>query len=259
VTGSAQSAETLKRAASVSTAAPGYKATITMDAVTGPSAGRTNSDLTVSGSFSPGSHTVDMTMRLPGPGTKGALTGHVQFVRDGNAVYVKVPTSIAAQQPGHKPWLSMNLTQMGKISATFYSSLFLITSYYSKFPGAFMAYLRATAGTVKNLGEENMNGVQTTHYQARVGLAKAPSLLPAAGTPAPHGKAVRGWISVDAWIDASHHIRRIRFTEKTVARIPSESSVTHVTETLSDYGPQSAPTVPSADQTTNLLSLVTGG
>ena len=258
-------AATLKRAAYVSTAASGFKTSMSMRMSVNGTGSVQNVALTANGSVSPGTRTGEMTMSMKLPASAGGQNLDLQIVMDRNTLYMKLPASLTSKIPGGKPWLSMNLKQIGQASGIpGYGSLFSNSSSFSN-PSQYLNFLRATAdGSVKNLGQETVNGVQTTHYEADVDLAKLASSVPAAQKQAVQqlmstlqDKGVNTQMPIDAWIDGSHHIRRLHI--KYNVSLNGQSVTTDLTENLSDYGPQPAPPVPSADQTTNLTSMLQNG
>ncbi len=265
-TGSGQSAAvSLKRAAYVSTASPGYKLAMTMhETVSGQSSGGTAIDLAANGSFSPGSRMGQMTMSMKGQVNGGTKAIDIAAVLDGETMYMKFPPSLANQLPGGKPWISINFAELGKAAGVSGLGSMLNGSSTLSDPGQYLDYLRAASdGSVKDLGQETVNGVQTTHYRADVDFKKLPNAVPAGEKQAAEqllstlkSKGVNGQMPVDAWIDASHYIRRLHMTY--TVSLNGQAAAMDLTENLSDYGPQAAPTIPSPDQTTDLMSLING-
>lgn len=258
-------AATLKRAAYVSTAASGYKVAMAMNiSVTGQSSGPQTVTMTANGSISPASRTGDLTMQMELPVNGSTQTVDMNMVMDGDTMYMKMPF-LSNQLPGVQPWLSMNLKQLGKVAGIpGYGSMFSSSSNFSD-PGQYLDFLRAAAdGSVKDLGQEPMGGgVQATHYRATVDLSKLANAVPAAERPAIgklvstlEGKGMNTQMPIDAWIDASHHIRRVQLSY--TISVSGQTATAQITENVSDYGPQPAPTIPSKSQTTNLLSLIHG-
>ena len=247
------------RAADVSSAAAGFKLDMAMHI----SAAGHSVDINANGSFTPKAHQGSMTMDLSG----GALNGQtvqMQMVLSGGTMYMKLPPSLAAKVPGGKPWLSLNFSQIGKaMNIPGYGSMLNSSSGIYN-PGQYLDYLKAAAdGSVKDLGQETVDGVQTTHYQAQIDFAKLPDAVPAAERPAirqlvkvlqAHAKL--SGIPVDAWIDNSNLVRKVALTlSGTVNGQPLNEAITL---NITDYGTQPAPTVPSPDQTTNLSSMMQG-
>jgi hypothetical protein len=253
------SSEALTRAADASSAASGFKMAMTLhETVDGK-----NVAVQAHGSVSPGSKTGAMTMRMD-TGAGGALGNlSLKMVLAKDTIYMKLPSELTSEIPGGKPWVSINLAKAAKLDGI--SGLGTLINSSSSFsnPGQYLDYLRATsAGSVKNLGQATVNGVQTTHYRADVDFAKLPNAVPKADRPAVRKlitqldkRAKTGDIPLNAWIDGSHMIRRLQLTY-TVKLSTGQSVKAAITENILKYGPQPAPTIPSSAQTTNLLSLI---
>ena len=263
-------AATLKLAAYKSTSATGYKVAMTMnETVTGSSSGQVTVGITANGSFTPASRAGEMTMSMQVPAASGTQNLTMQMVLAGGTMYMQLPASIMSKLPNAKPWISMNFAQIGKAEGVpALSSLFKSSSSNFSNAGQYLDFLRATSdGSVKDLGESTLDGRQVTQYEADVDLAKLPDAVPAAQRSAvtqmlselqSKGMNLGGEMPVDAWIDSSHLIRRLQMTYNLTA--PGGVTVAaNITENILDYGPQPAPTVPSAGETTNLLSLVHHG
>ncbi len=255
---------TLTRAAYVSGSAPGYKALISLRENV-PGAGAITA--TGHGAFTiVPTHEGSMTMQLSIPSAAaaglGSLTMQAVFVP--GSVYMKLPPQLASKIPGGKPWLLINLSQLGKAAGI--PGLGSLASGSSSLnnPAQYVDYLRAAAsGTVRNLGTATVDGVSTTHYHAIIDLSKLPSVVPASSRAAvqqlvaalrQRGSATQ--LPMDAWIDSAHLVRRV-VTSYSEPVNGQQVSVT-VQVDLTQFGPQPAPTVPPASQTQNLLSL-TGG
>jgi hypothetical protein len=252
----------LTRAADISSAAAGYKVTMTLHE-TVPSLGAI--EATAHGAFSPKAHAGALTMQMHLPPGAGIATLALQMVLRGSTIYVKLPAQLATKIPGGKPWVSVNLDQAGKAAGVpGLGSLFSSSSSITN-PGQFLSYLRATSsGSVKNLGSATVNGLRTTHYRAKMDFSKLPSVVPAAQRQSVEQlvaslkrKGAPTQVPIDAWIDSSHLIRRVQtsFSEP----INGQSVTISSTENFTQYGPQPTPAVPPRDQTTDLLSLLHTG
>jgi hypothetical protein len=252
----------LSRAADVSSSAAGYKVAMTLnETVQGSGA----IAMTANGSFSPAAHLGALTMHMTLP-TSAIRTLALQMVLDKTAIYMKLPAQIAGQIPGGKPWLYVDIDQIGKAAGIPGLGSLVSSSSSLSDPGQYLSFLRATAaGSVKDLGQATVNGVSTTHYRAQIDLAKLRSVVPAAQRQSVQQlvadlqqKGLATKMPVDAWIDSSHLIRRLElnFTEP----VPStgQSVAIAVTENFLQYGPQPVPAIPSPSQSANLLSLTHG-
>ena len=261
--GSAQAPTvSLVRAADVSTATAGYRTTVTLHE-TVPSLGSIEG--TANGSFSPAAHAGAMSIQMQLPPSAGLGTLQAQMVLSRSALYMKLP-QLASKIPGGKPWIYINLDQVGKAAGIpGLGSLVSGTSSLSD-PSQYLSFLRATAaGSVKDLGQATVNGLATTHYHAELDLAKLPAAVPAAQRPtirqlveALEKNGATSQIPIDAWIDSSHLIRRIQMAYSEPLGSTGQTAMIALTENFLQYGPQPAPAVPNASQTVNLLSLIHG-
>jgi len=250
----------LVRAAYVSSKAPGYKMTATETITV---AGKTI-DANLSGSFIPAAHEGSMSAQLAFPSTSGPSPQRYQinYILTNDTFYMQMPASFASKLPGGKRWIVMNLDQIARAAKLpGFGSLMSDTSTLND-PGQYLDFLRATAaGSVKNLGQQTINGIQTTHYQAEIDYAKLPNAVPAADRSGMEQLVAalekRGDASntpVDVWIDKSDLIRQLQTTSNETVKGKAVSLV--LDEDFIEYGPQPVPTVPDASQTTNLLSLI---
>jgi hypothetical protein len=161
---------------------------------------------------------------------------------------VKFPRSLVNRLPslGGKPWLEENLTSVAGVPGV--SSLGYDPSMSD--PSAVLRELNTGAGSVVNEGQQVLDGVQSTHYHARLGVDRLLGKLPPAAR-ALLGQIMQGQgVPIDVWIDAHNLVRRVVMSLALGA--PSGPSL-HETATadFSDYGPQPRPTPPPADQVTD--------
>ena len=250
----------IQRAAYVSSSAAGYRVAIHMQEGSAALSGDITG--TGSGSFNIPQHAGSMTLALNLPSTLAAAgTLHVQEIIRGEKVYVKLPAQVASKLPGAKPWLEIDLAQIGK-AAGIQNLTSLFGGSGSTNPGQFLQYLRSTStGGVKKLGTATINGVQTTHYRASIDLLKAPNAAPAAQR-ASLRQAVTSLerltglktIPVDVWVDGQHLVRRVEMTYSVNASGQSLQTVMQL-DFLS-YGSQPVPSPPPAGQVVNANSML---
>jgi hypothetical protein len=253
----------LSRAADVSGAASGYRVAMDLHE-TVPNTGQIH--MTAAGSFSPADHIGAVTMHMDLPPSAGTQTLQLQMVLNQTTVYVKLPASLMSKIPGGKPWLDINLDQAGKLAGIPGLGSLISSSSSLNDPGQYLDYLRATsAGSVKNLGPATVNGVRTTEYHALVDLNKLPASVPAAQRPsvqqlvnALKSKGLATQMPINAWVDSANLVRRIQLAFSEPLPSTGQTISVAMTENFLQYGPQPVPAVPSASQSTNLLSLIHG-
>lgn len=247
----------LKRAADISSDAAGYK----LNMVMAETLSNQTINISATGSYTPKSHAGALTMDVSLP---PALGGQQQFqvVMSKGAFYMKFPSALANDIPGARPWLEINLDQVGRAAnMPGLGSLIDSTSTLND-PGEYLDFLRAAAaGSVTDVGQQTIAGVQTTHYEASVDFSKLPDALPSADRQsvqqlvgALQQRASVPDIPVDVWIDGSDLVRRIMMNMNET--VEGNSVDTQMTENFSDYGAQPAPTIPSPADTTNLMSYI---
>lgn len=259
--GSGQSpSQAIKRAAYVSSSATGYRVAINLQegssAIGGDIVG------VGSGSFNLPKHAGKLTLNLNLPGSlAGAGTLSVQEIISGQNVYVKLPSQVASKLPGARPWIEINLNQIGR-AAGIQNLTSLFGGSGSTNPGQFLQYLRATSTSgVKKLGTASVDGVQTTHYRATIDLLRAPAAAPA-GERASLRQAVSNLekltglrtVPVEVWIDSQHLVRRV--TMDYAVKASGQSVRSKLRLDFLAYGPQPVPAVPSPHQVTSAASLL---
>jgi hypothetical protein len=190
----------------------------------------------------------------------GTGTLRLDMIVSGSQIYMKLPQVLlnaAAPVLGDKPWLKVNLSGLPGVPGA--SSLWNNPTMSD--PSHILDYLRASADSVTNEGQENVNGVPTTHYLAALSLSRLPDSLPPADRAAVQkglsglAQAMHGEdLPMEVWIDAHHLVRRIVMSINATGA--SEASMREtMTADFSHYGPQTQPQIPSADQVQDLTSV----
>jgi hypothetical protein len=254
--GGSDAEATFVRAADVSESAKGYKFRMSLDE-TIPGSGSVQ--LNGTGAFSAPSNSLAMTLDA----AEGGKHVSLQEIAIGPVFYIKEPAAVAAKLPGDKPWLELDLDQVGK--GSYLSALSsLIGSSQESNPAEALDYLKAESTHIQNLGQATVGGVPVTHYRATVDLNKAGSGL----SPSAHAATQtllrklpatilnKTALPIDVWIDASHFVRQETVMMKLVPSGSSETLDASLKLSLTDYGAQPAPTPPPASETANMLALL---
>jgi len=257
---SGSAVQAITRAADVSTSAAGYAVTMHLTEDSSSLGGTITAVGT--GAFNVPKHagSLDLNMTLP-----GALSVIGQLNLDvltlGNTEYLKVPSQLSTRLPAIKPWVEINLAQVGKASGIpGIGSLLGGTNTVN--PAQFLEYLRAvSASGVHKVGAATVDGIATTHYQATLDLDKAPSLLPAAER-AQATQAVAALekltglheLPVNVWVDSANLVRRMTldYTE----HVSGQTVTGDVQLDFTSYGAQPVPSAPPASEVSSLNSLI---
>jgi hypothetical protein len=243
------------QAATRSAGAPGYRVHISM--VMGSPALPGGITMSGGGVVASSAHaaSISLTMTLPNlPQVTSQLGGNslqLNEIVHGTTVYVELPQVLASKLPFSKKWIAIDILKAAGLNGL--SSLSGGISPTTGDPSQFLQYLRAASNSVVTDGHAQVDGYDTTHYQAQLDFSKVANALPASERPAVQRalaaleqQAQLGTIPVNVWIDRSHLVRRLGLTLN--MKISGTSVAARITEDLSDYGPQVTPAAPPADQ-----------
>lgn len=189
---------------------------------------------------------MSFSTQIPGA---GAMT--VEEILNGTTIYMKFPAAFAAQMPGGKQWMKLDLQAFGKKLGLDFQKL-MHSSPGQTNPADMLRWLKG-AGDSHVVGHETVAGEDTTHYAATINLQQA---LDRIGDP----KAVAGLkqlysqmgvttMPVDVWVDGSSLVRReeIRMHGNDVSM---DFTIDYV-----KFGVQSDVTPPPDDQVFDATSL----
>jgi hypothetical protein len=177
-----------------------------------------------------------------------------EIVVDGTVFYMKFP-ALSSLLPGAKEWIKFDLATLGKESGF---DLAQLQQLNQGDPAATLEYLRAT-GDVEEVGQEDLDGVETTHYRATVDVDKAIEQAPAESRAALQAQidqlkaAGLEKLPIDVWIDGDGLPRK--FTYDVTVDTNGQKVRTVVEMELTDYGVEVEVTPPPADQVTDFSEL----
>jgi hypothetical protein len=245
----------IARAAYVSSSVPGYQ--IAMK-VTGNAAGQTINAIGT-GAFDQPTHAGRLTMNVHLP-TLGGQDLQIDAVILGKNIYLKTPASLAGKIPGGKPWLALDLSEIGKGAGV--QGLSSLADNSGENPAQFLQFLRgASRGSVQNLGQRTINGVSTTGLRATIDLSNVVDTLPAsqrqsASSAIASIEKLTGlrYLPIEAWVDSSDHVRRILVSE--TGHVDGQPFSENVRLDFVQYGPEPVPAAPPTNEVTNIMSLL---
>jgi hypothetical protein len=175
-------------------------------------------------------------------------------------IYMRFPFMSRAL-PGSKPWIRIDLEQLGAQAGVDFGAL--MQSGQSN-PAQQLDYLRSVSGDLKELGQETVGGVETTHYRGTVDLEDYAKLV-----PKDQRESVRKTIEqleknlggastypVDVWVDSADRVRRMAFDMK--SETPQGTVTTSMQMDLSDFGAPVNVELPPKSQTMNFDELSGG-
>lgn len=150
--------------------------------------------------------------------------GEVETIVDGTVFYMRLPAALAGTaQAGGKKWLRLDLEAAGdpELAAA-------VQAQQQRTPAQILDFLEAAAGTIEQVGTEEVRGVATTRYRAALDARKAAEAQLEA-VPEEQREQVRKTVEaslaqlgstsmpVDLWVDAEGRLRRL----ETAATVPA--------------------------------------
>lgn len=254
----------IAQAATLSSGTPGYRMnmimTITTPAVSTPFSLSANGIVDLRDQAASMSMAMDLSQQPQVAQELGSTTMQLGMILENKTLYMKFPQALSNSVPGlgGKPWIEMDLQKLASVPGL--SSLGKNPTMSD--PSQVLQYLRAASDGVSNEGKQVVDGVATTHYGAMVSLDQLSADVPSADQASVQRvlselEQSTGMHSfpINVWIDAHHLVRRVEMMMSMHAGggTPVQEDLT---ADFTNYGPQARPTLPPADQVTDLSSLV---
>jgi len=204
------------------------------------------------------SMSIDMSQiaTLSGSALGSPSDWNVEMIMDGLVVYMKAPY-LATLLKSDKPWLKLDMGSAAKQQGVDLASLM---SYDPSEVTRFVDYLLGSKD-MSFVGHEPVRGVEATHYRGSVDFSAYLDALPADKKAAAKaaldnvsklGKAVYG--PFDVWVDAQQRIRRETFSYSMSGPATAQLELSFSMD-FYDYDLPVSITVPSADQTVDMMQL----
>lgn len=187
----------------------------------------------------------------------GVDLGEIEMVLDRSTLYMRLPFLEAADL---KPWIEVDLEAIAEQEGLDLPSLQQLGQ---ADPALTFAYLRAASDDTQEVGQEDVRGVETTHYRVTVELARVADLVPEEQREETRA-AVQALIEatgletvpVDAWIDGDGLIRRMDLGYEDVEVGPGKKGDMSMSMELYDYGVAVDVELPPSDQVMSFEELL---
>lgn len=187
--------------------------------------------------FGNGQASARMAMTMPG-------LGDIQMVLLGTAMYMKLPADLLSELgQSDKPWVKVPLD--GVTASALGSSVDLA----GEMDPTHMIDEIKSAGTIKQVSHQELNGVSTTHYSIDVDVAKlAQSMTDNEAEKQALSTVTTQTIPFDVWVDGAN--LPVKIVTNMFYSITPGSKATQMTTTTnySNWGEQVSITAPPADQ-----------
>jgi hypothetical protein len=217
------------------------------------------------------SGSVEADFKVSGPGVKGSGSGvfntgasrsgqlsmkvnvrgmdvPIDSVITGNVLYMRSSVFAQLGLPANKQWIKIDLGQLAQQRGIDLSSL----ANTSPTPASALSYLRGSSN-VREVGEESIDGVDTTHYKVTVDLEKAVSRSDSITRESlrrviqSSGKKT---LPIDVWVDGKGFVRKVQYAQS------AGGKAVKVTMNLHDYGKPVTVSPPPADEVVDLMHAV---
>lgn len=194
-------------------------------------------------------------MRMTLGGIPGA--GTMEAIEEGTVMYLRMPAA-ARMLPRGKSWVRFDLEELGRQAGVDVDQLMQLSQQND--PTAMLATLRGASEEVEKVGQEQVRGVDTTHYRATVvtekALANAPQevrkdvdqLLKSTNFPDRY--------PVDVWMDGEGLARRMKMSLQLTPAEAKGPLSQDMTMEFFDFGSAVQVKPPPPEQTVDLADLL---
>jgi hypothetical protein len=213
---------------------------------------------TAEGEFDRERGRMTMDMSELGEATGGAFAGELEMILDDLVMYMKFPEAITEQLPGGKSWVRIDLREAGKELGIDLEELMQVQQ---SDPSQSLQYLRGASDDFEEVGEEEVRGVETTHYRGTIDLHKAVEQLPedARGS---FERAIdligTDELPLDVWIDDDGMARRMKY-DQPLPSAGGEEGAMELTMEFFDFGVDVDVEPPPSDEVIDIKELIGAG
>jgi hypothetical protein len=198
--------------------------------------------------------------------SRGALTGRrMEFVFDGLVYYMKFPEGVEELRPLGDKWLKLDLAKVDEETAVDLGAL----QQANQNPAQLMQFLRGASDDIEELGQEDVRGVEATHYRATVDFDAVIDQTAEIGelsdemreqleAEIERMKSQTGLetLPVDVWLDEENVVRRMRMDLS--FPVEGEQMGMDMTMDFFDFGVDVNVAPPPAEETVDITALARG-
>jgi hypothetical protein len=188
------------------------------------------------------------------PGMDGTVKA-IYVTEDGHPVMYMKLGFLSAFMPGGKTWVRLDLAKAGKAAGIDFDELL---GGANQSPADSLALLRSS-GEFTEVGEETVEGVETTPYHGTVDLQKAAAAKGIGGQALQHLLELGAptLYPADVWIGKDGYVRQ--FKSKYDMSSGGQAMSVSMTMGMSDYGTPVEVSAPPSDEVFDATELATKG
>jgi LppX_LprAFG lipoprotein len=194
-----------------------------------------------------------MTMDLSGLSGGAAIGGEIEMVFDELAFYMKFPAAMMQEIPGGKEWVKFDLSKLGEQEGFDLQQMMQLSG---TDPSQSLDLLLAAGTDFREVGEEEVRGVSTTHYEGTVDLEKVAEQVPEEARESYRRLlelSGQTEVPMEVWIDDEGLTRRIAY-EQSLA----DGSTMALTQEYYDFGADVDVEPPPDDEVLDITDLMGG-
>jgi hypothetical protein len=172
-------------------------------------------------------------------------------------MYMRLPAELGAQLPSGKRWISIDLDEVGQELGFEFQQLMQASQ---SDPSQSLQYLRGAAG-LRTVGQEEVRGVETTHYRGTVEFRRLAEQFPEMKESIDRLIELTKveQVPTDVWVDDDDLVRRMGFAYNDMQFAPGQRGDMSMTIELFDFGTDVDVETPPADQVIDLQELLGQG
>jgi hypothetical protein len=188
-----------------------------------------------------------------GKAAGGPDLGEAEMIFERFVVYMRFPF-LQRLQPNLKPWIRFDLEKLGEQQGVDLAGLQQLNQ---SDPSQALAYLKAASGGVEKVGEEEVRGVETTHYRMTVDLRKVAKQIPEQKANVERVIETSGIekIPTEVWVDGDGLVRRMKLHYENMQLAAGQKGDMTMTMELFDFGVPVDVELPPAGQVMDLSEL----
>ena len=186
----------------------------------------------------------------------GQDLGEAEIIFDELVFYMNFP-ALTKAVPEAEPWIRFDLEEIGKQQGL---ELGQLAQLNQGDPSRALEYLRGASENVREVGEEDVRGTETTHYRMTVDLDEVAEETPAQKKNIERVIELSGVkeVPTDVWLDSDGRVRRMKLVYRDMRFSPRQKGDMTMTMELYEFGVEVSVEPPAAEDVTDVTELIGG-
>jgi hypothetical protein len=183
--------------------------------------------------------------------------GEAEFIFADTVLYMRFP-ALSRALPEVEPWIRFEAEQFASDREL---GLGQLSQLAQGDPSQTLDYLRGAGENVKEVGEEEVRGAETTHYRTRIDLDRVAEEAPEQRRAVQRLIEMSGLkeVPTDVWIDEDDRVRRLQLAWDDVRFVDRQETDMTLTTELFDFGVEVDVEPPPREEVTDIGDLLGRG